>query len=116
MQNPKTCTPADISIGQRIAALRSAQHHSQTALGKVLGVSFQQVQKYEKGQNKLSAGRLVAAAQFLGVKVKDLCDEVGEYAPREPTIEELRADYLRARDAYTAAVRREAYGNAEGIN
>jgi transcriptional regulator with XRE-family HTH domain len=113
MHSPKTCTPADIAIGRRIAALRSARSHSQTALGRVLGVSFQQVQKYETGKNKLSAGRLIAVAQFLGVKVKDLCDDIGEEPARLLTIEELRADYLRARDAYAAAVRREAYADPE---
>jgi transcriptional regulator with XRE-family HTH domain len=116
MASPKTCTPADIAIGQRIAALRSARCHSQTALGRVLGVSFQQIQKYEAGKNKISAGRLIAVAQFLGVKVKDLAPDVGEPEHRELTIEELRADYLRAKAAYEAGVRRELQAGVEGVN
>jgi len=116
MASPKTCTPTDMAIGRRIAALRSARRHSQTALGNVLGVSFQQVQKYETGKNKLSAGRLIAVAQFLGVKVKDLAPDVGEPEPRKLTIEELRADYLRAKAAYEAGVRLELQAGVEGIN
>lgn len=72
MQNPKTCTPADIAIGQRIAALRSARHHSQTALGRALGVSFQQIQKYERAANRVSCSALVAIAKRLDCAPADL--------------------------------------------
>lgn len=116
MASPKTATPADIAIGRRVAALRIARRRSQTALGEVLGVSFQQIQKYETGKNKLSAGRLVAVAQFLGVKVKEIAPDVGEPEPRELTIEELRADYLRAKAAYEAGVRLELQAGVEGVN
>lgn len=67
---PKLATDADRSIGSRIAALRAAQGLSQTALGAALGVSFQQVQKYEKGRNRIGAGRLQAIADVLNVPVE----------------------------------------------
>lgn len=66
---PKLATDADRTIGSRIAALRVAQGLSQSALGMALGVSFQQVQKYEKGRNRIGAGRLQAIADVLKVPV-----------------------------------------------
>ncbi|TXM97762.1 helix-turn-helix transcriptional regulator [Methylobacterium sp. WL64] len=67
---PKLATDADRTIGSRIAALRAAQGLSQTALGHAIGVSFQQVQKYEKGRNRIGAGRLQAIADLLQVPVE----------------------------------------------
>jgi transcriptional regulator with XRE-family HTH domain len=67
---PKATTDADRTIGSRIAALRVAQGLSQTDLGQALGVSFQQVQKYEKGRNRIGAGRLQAIADLLRVPVE----------------------------------------------
>jgi transcriptional regulator with XRE-family HTH domain len=59
----------DAAIGQRIRALRLERGMSQSELGEVLGVSFQQVQKYEKGTNRVAAGRLHRLAEVLGVPV-----------------------------------------------
>ena len=67
---PKVATDADRTIGSRIAALRAAQGLSQTVLGQAIGVSFQQVQKYEKGRNRIGAGRLQAIADLLQVPVE----------------------------------------------
>lgn len=69
---PKAATDADRTIGRRIAALRVSQGLSQTALGHALGVSFQQVQKYEKGRNRIGAGRLRIIADLLKVPVETL--------------------------------------------
>ena len=65
----KKPTDADHTVGSRIAVLRAARGISQTALGQALGVSFQQVQKYEKGRNRVGAGRLQTIADHLGVPV-----------------------------------------------
>lgn len=67
---PKSATEADRTIGGRVAALRIAQGLSQSALGDAIGVSFQQVQKYEKGCNRISAGRLQTIADLLKVPVE----------------------------------------------
>ena len=67
--SPKDATGTDQIIGGRIAELRKAKGLSQTALGTALGVSFQQVQKYEKGVNRVGAGRLQVIAKFLDVPV-----------------------------------------------
>ncbi|MCJ2116500.1 helix-turn-helix domain-containing protein [Methylobacterium sp. J-001] len=67
---PKLATEADREIGSRIAAVRAAQGLSQTALGQAIGVSFQQVQKYEKGRNRIGASRLQRIADQLKVPVE----------------------------------------------
>ncbi len=59
----KTPDDFDRQVGMRIRAARLGAGISQMGLGAALGVSFQQVQKYEKGMNRVAPGRLVAIAQ-----------------------------------------------------
>lgn len=61
--------PVDVEVGHRIRIQRLAKGLSQTALANQLGVTFQQVQKYEKGVNRVGAGRLTKIAEVLGVAV-----------------------------------------------
>jgi transcriptional regulator with XRE-family HTH domain len=61
--------PRDAEIGQRVRSLRLQRGLSQTELGNLINVTFQQVQKYEKGANRISAGRLQRIAEVLGVPV-----------------------------------------------
>jgi len=61
--------PVDIEVGHRIRIERLARGLSQTALANQLGVTFQQVQKYEKGVNRVGAGRLTKIAEVLGINV-----------------------------------------------
>src|ERR1041384_2592254 len=65
----KSTNSHDIEVGQRIRARRMAKGMSQTELGNLLGVTFQQVQKYEKGVNRVGAGRLVRIGEALDVPV-----------------------------------------------
>ena len=62
--------PLDAMVGARIASRRTALGLSQTALGELVGVSCQQVQKYEGGQNRISASRLHHLALALGLPVE----------------------------------------------
>ena len=62
----------DIIVGQNIRNLRSNKKLSQSALAEEIGVTFQQVQKYEKGTNRVSASKLVAIAMALDVGVETL--------------------------------------------
>ena len=89
---PKLTTDGDRSIGSRIAAYRTAQGLSQTALGQALGVTFQQVQKYEKGRNRVGAARLQAIADFLGVPVSTFFDEPAEAVDGRESIQHLLQD------------------------
>ena len=61
--------PVDVEVGHRIRIERLARGLSQTALANHIGVTFQQVQKYEKGVNRVGAGRLTKIAEVLGVQV-----------------------------------------------
>ena len=83
---PKQTTDVDRLVGIRITALRKARGLSQTALGNAVGVTFQQVQKYEKGQNRVGAGRLREIARLLEVPVSAFFEE-GE--PRENAQEDV---------------------------
>jgi transcriptional regulator with XRE-family HTH domain len=69
--NPKAKAPdsRDIDIGRRIRAQRLVRGMSQTDLATRIGITFQQVQKYEKGVNRVGAGRLTRIAEVLGVPV-----------------------------------------------
>jgi transcriptional regulator with XRE-family HTH domain len=83
---PKQTTDVDRLVGIRITALRKARGMSQTALGNAVGVTFQQVQKYEKGQNRVGAGRLREIARLLEVPVSAFFEES---EPREKPQEDV---------------------------
>ena len=68
--------PIDVAIGARIRNLRLRHKLPQTALGEQLSVTFQQIQKYEKGSNRVSAGNLAQLAKFFGVPVQAFYSEV----------------------------------------
>ena len=65
----QSARPVDILVGTGIKQARHATKVSQTELGQALGVSFQQVQKYENGSNRVSAGALQIIAERLKVPV-----------------------------------------------
>jgi transcriptional regulator with XRE-family HTH domain len=65
----KSPDPIDVEVGRRIRIERTSRGISQTDLGKKIGVTFQQVQKYEKGLNRVGASRLTMIANVLGVPV-----------------------------------------------
>ena len=81
----KSTNSHDIEVGQRIRARRMVKGMSQTELGNVLGVTFQQVQKYEKGLNRVGAGRLVGAAEALDVPVSFFFGSTDSNAGAEDT-------------------------------
>ena len=62
---PKSPNPIDIHVGSRVKMRRMLLGLSQEKLGDALGVTFQQVQKYEKGTNRIGAGRLQDIARVL---------------------------------------------------
>jgi transcriptional regulator with XRE-family HTH domain len=66
---PKRQTNIDAHVAERIRVARIAVGMSQEVLGGKLGVSFQQVQKYERGTNRVSAGRLYQIAQILNLPI-----------------------------------------------
>ena len=62
----KSINEHDLLVAHRLKAKRNEKNITQTELGDVLGVTFQQIQKYEAGVSRISAGNLYKLAEFLG--------------------------------------------------
>jgi transcriptional regulator with XRE-family HTH domain len=65
----KTPNPIDKHVGSRVRMRRMLMGMSQEKLGEALGLTFQQVQKYEKGTNRIGASRLKQISQVLSVPI-----------------------------------------------
>src|SRR5579863_16647 len=72
----KQANPVDAQVGSRVRIRRMLIGMSQEKLGDLLGLTFQQVQKYEKGVNRIGAGRLYEIARILGVPIDFFYDGV----------------------------------------
>jgi len=70
--------PVDIEVGKRLKERRIFLGLSQTELANMLDISFQQVQKYEKGTNRISASRLVDLSNVLDVNITYFFNEKGK--------------------------------------
>ena len=66
----------DVHVGSRLRMRRQLVGMSQEKLGELLGITFQQVQKYEKGANRISASRLYFAAKILAIPVEFFFEEL----------------------------------------
>lgn len=76
MPNPKTPNEVDLTVGRNVRRIRNMLGMSQEALAEKLGLTFQQVQKYEKGTNRISASKLVAISQALDCSIAQLFTDV----------------------------------------
>ncbi len=72
----KGISPIDIHVGRRVRQRRTLLGMSQTTLGDTLGLSFQQVQKYENGTNRISASRIFNLSRVLDVPVEFFFDDM----------------------------------------
>jgi len=77
----------DGHVGQRLRTRRTLLGMSQEKLGEAIGLTFQQVQKYERGANRISAGTLYRLGQILGVRVDYFFDEFDDEGSTSSTIE-----------------------------
>jgi len=68
----KATLTLDAEIGAAIRSVRTIKGMSQTALGDVLGVTFQQLQKFESGINRLSASQLIVLCKALQISPMDI--------------------------------------------
>ncbi len=68
--------PIDVHVGSRVRIRRGIKQLSQEKLGKLLGLTFQQIQKYEKGTNRIGASRLYEISQILAVPVQFFYDDM----------------------------------------
>ena len=80
--------PIDIAVGDRIRLLRKVRGLSQQALAEAAGVTFQQIQKYERGANRVSASMLSRIAATLQAPVSEM---FGEATPASGAIDEVAA-------------------------
>jgi transcriptional regulator with XRE-family HTH domain len=72
----RRANPIDVHVGSRVRLRRMLLGMSQEKLGECLGLTFQQIQKYEKGINRIGASRLFDLARVLGVNVQYFYDEL----------------------------------------
>jgi len=81
-ENKKKPNPIDVHVGSRIRLRRNMLGMSQEKLGELLGITFQQIQKYEKGSNRVGASRLQAISAILNVPVAFFFEDApGENRP-----------------------------------
>ena len=73
---PGTLRPVDIHVGSRLRTRRTLLGLSQEALGEAVGLTFQQIQKYERGSNRMGASRLFEFSQFLNVPISFFFEEM----------------------------------------
>jgi transcriptional regulator with XRE-family HTH domain len=76
----KQANPVDAHVGHRVRLRRMLLSMSQERLGELLGLTFQQVQKYEKGVNRIGSGRLFEIAGILNVPVSYFYEDVASPA------------------------------------
>jgi len=79
-------SPVDIHVGRRVRLARLAAGMSQDTLAAGTGVTFQQIQKYEKGANRIGTGRLHAIAKILGVPFAHFFEGMEEAPGRKPQL------------------------------
>jgi transcriptional regulator with XRE-family HTH domain len=92
--NKKKPNPIDVHVGSRIRLRRNMTGMSQEKLGEHLGITFQQIQKYEKGTNRVGASRLQAIASILEVPIAYFFDGAPGETPAEGFAEENQTAYV----------------------
>jgi transcriptional regulator with XRE-family HTH domain len=80
----KQASAVDILVGRQIRARRDEMGMSQEKLGEELGITFQQIQKYERGANRVAAGRLFEFAKALGCSILYFYEGVLDELPGVP--------------------------------
>jgi len=105
--NPRKSNPVDVHVGSRVRLRRMLLGMSQEKLGESLGLTFQQVQKYEKGANRIGASRLFELARILGVNVQYFFEDLTDHdEPRvgaapgfaEPVGDDHMVEFLNSRE------------------
>lgn len=103
-RSSRRANPIDVHVGGRVRLRRMLLGMSQEKLGEHLGLTFQQVQKYEKGINRIGASRLFDLSQVLSVPVQFFYEELavgpdgGAHGFAERPAESYAAEFLGSRD------------------
>ncbi|MEM9495433.1 MAG: helix-turn-helix transcriptional regulator [Pseudomonadota bacterium] len=99
--------PIDVHVGARVRLRRLMLGMSQDKLGEALGLTFQQVQKYEKGINRIGASRIFKLSETLGVPIQFFYDDLDTGEGASPGFAEGETD---SRDAFM-----ELLSSADGV-
>jgi transcriptional regulator with XRE-family HTH domain len=94
LESARRADRVDKHVGNRIRIRRKMLNLSQEKLAERLGITFQQVQKYEKGTNRVGAGRLYQLARILQVPVSYFFPDTPPGAPVGGLSEDAAADYV----------------------
>jgi transcriptional regulator with XRE-family HTH domain len=73
--------PIDVVVGKKLRKIRKSRAYSQADLASALGVTFQQIQRYEYGLNRISVSVLVRAALSLQISPSDLLPDLSDFSP-----------------------------------
>lgn len=103
-------SPIDVHVGGRIRLRRTLMGMSQERLGEALGLTFQQVQKYERGVNRVGASRLFDLSRVLDVSISFFFDDMP--AP----LADLRGTYQTTRAVGGFAEAQEGFGADDSLN
>lgn len=106
----RRANPLDLHVGSRVRLQRMLLGMSQEKLGEQLGLTFQQIQKYEKGINRIGASRLFDLARVLGVSVQFFYDEAPGSAT-ESRVAAAAPGFADKADSYVV----DFLGSREGI-
>jgi transcriptional regulator with XRE-family HTH domain len=96
IENKKKPNPIDIHVGSRVRLRRNMLGMSQEKLGDSLGITFQQIQKYEKGTNRVGASRLQAISNVMSVPVSFFFEDApgADGTPHKGFAEDSSATYV----------------------
>ncbi|MCH4541148.1 MULTISPECIES: helix-turn-helix domain-containing protein [Brucella/Ochrobactrum group] len=94
IENKKKPNPIDVHVGSRIRLRRNMLGLSQEKLGESLGITFQQIQKYEKGTNRVGASRLQAISAILSVPVSFFFEDAPGSSNQAGFAEDNEATYV----------------------
>ncbi len=103
-------SPIDAHVGARIRLRRTLMGMSQERLGEALGLTFQQVQKYERGVNRVGASRLFDLSRVLDVPISFFFDDMPE------PLASMHGNYPTTRAAGGFAESQDGFGTDEMLN
>ena len=96
MSEENTPNPVDVHVGKRLRFLRKHLGMSQNALAAKGGVTFQQIQKYENGTNRISASMMWAFANALGITIADLFEGLPRPGEERTVDQQAALDYVNS--------------------
>lgn len=104
MRKIEEAHPVDVHVGRQIRILRHAAGVSQQSLAGAMGLTFQQIQKYEKGGNRISASMLYVASRHLGYPVEAFFEGLESSEENSGKVEALRDQGIEVLHAVPDAV------------